>query len=178
MITVTLRDKLRKVLALAQSGQAGERDAAKNLLDKLLKENNLTIDDINSDEKDIRWFTIGKSPDAKKLMMQIYFMVTGENEISYWTSRRLPGEIAFMVTKTQAADMETYFSILMPALKKELTKARDIAFNAFCLKNNIVSGKSSGDDKELTPEEIRRLISISLYQNSMEPTPFRRQIQN
>lgn len=47
-----------------------------------------------------------------------------------------------------------------------------------CLKNNIVSGKSSGDDKELTPEEIRRLISISLYQNSMEPTPFRRQIQN
>lgn len=177
MITETLRDKLRKVLAMAQSGEAGERDAARNLLDRLLKENNLTIDDISDDTQDIRWFTIGKGPDAKKLMMQIYFMVTGENETSYWTSRRCPGEIGYMVTKTQAADMETYFSILMPALKKELTKARDIAFSAFCLKNNVVSGKSSGDDKELTPEEIRRLVSISLYQNSMEPTPFRRQIE-
>ena len=177
MVNESLRAKLRKVLALAQSGQAGERDAARNLLDKLLKENNLTIDDIDSDEKDIRWFTIGKGPDAKKLMMQIYFMVTGENETSYWTNKNCPGEIGYMVTKTQAADMETYFSILMPALKKELAKARDVAFGAFCLKNNIVSGKSSGDDKELTPEEIRRLMSIALYQNSMEPTPFRRQIE-
>lgn len=177
MITETLRDKLRKVLALAQSGQAGERDAARNLLDRLLKEHNLTIDDINSDEQDIRWFKIGKGPDAKRLMMQIYFMVTGENQTSYWTKKGYPGEIGYMVTKTQAADMETYFSILMPAMKKELAKARDIAFSAFCLKNNIGSGKSSGDDKELTPEEIRRLISISLYQNTMEPTPFRRQIE-
>lgn len=177
MITETLRDKLRKVLAMAQSGEAGERDAARNLLDRLLKGNNLTIDDINSDEKDIRWFTIGKGPDAKKLMMQIYFMVTGENETSYWTNRHYPGEVAFMVTKTQAADMETYFSVLMPALKKELTKARDIAFSAFCLKNNVCSGKSSVDEKKLSPEEIRRLVSISLYQNSMEPTPFRRQIE-
>lgn len=176
MITETLRDKLRKVLALAQSGQAGERDAAKNLLDKLLKENNLTIDDINDDTEDIRWFTIGKGPDAKRLMMQIYYMVTGTTEVSYWKDRRSPGKIGYMVTKTQAADMETYFSILMPALKKELAKARKIAFDAFCLKNNVVSGKNSGDDKELTPEELRDLMAIKLYQNSMEPTPFRRQI--
>lgn len=177
MITESLRDKLRKVLALAQSGQAGERDAAKNLLNKLLKENNLTIADISDDTQDIRWFKIGKSPDAKKLMMQIYFMVTGENETSYWRNRHLPGEIGYMVTKAQAADMETYFSILMPALKKELAKARDIAFSAFCLKNNVVSGKSDADPGKLTEEELRRLMSIALYQNTMEPTPFRRQIE-
>ena len=36
-MTETLKEKLRKVLALAREGESGERNAAKTLLEKILK---------------------------------------------------------------------------------------------------------------------------------------------
>lgn len=134
MITETLRDKLRKVLALAQSGQAGERIAAQAILEKLLLVNGLTLADIQDDKAERTWFRIGREPEMKDLINQIYCQVTNNTKLTYYTYKN---EIAYEVTKVQAAEIRELYSVYAPALRKELVKAREIAVTAFFCKNNI-----------------------------------------
>lgn len=127
-IPESLREKLRKLSELAEVGIDGERMAAKNRLLKLLRDNNLTIDDISSEVKELRWLKVRRGPQAKQLMIQFYFMVTGESRCEF---REYRSELGFVITKSQAAEMETYYSVLAPALKKEIEKSIDIAASAF-----------------------------------------------
>lgn len=177
MITETLRDKLRKVLALAQSGQAGERDAAKNLLDRLLKENNLTIDDISNDSVEVHWFKTGRNADMNDLLAQIYFMVTDTHETTTYRSPARKGCIGFKVTAVQAADMEAYYSVLAPALRKEMNRYRRLVVDSFCQKHELFA-RSEGPHRDLSPEEIAYLRKVSLFQNAIDKVDFRRQIES
>lgn len=175
MITETLRDKLRKVLALAQSGQAGERIAAQAILDKLLLVNGLTLADIQDDKVEKTWFKIGREPEMKDLINQIYFRVTNNTEVKYYTYKN---EIAYEVTKVQAAEIRELYSVYAPALRKELAKARKIAVNAFFCKNNICSDMSGDyDPKKLSSDELQRIVAVAAYAAHMKETPVHKQIE-
>lgn len=175
MITETLRDKLRKVLALAQSGQAGERIAAQVILDKLLLVNGLTLADIQDDKVEKTWFKIGREPEMKSLINQIYCQVTNNTRIKYYIYKN---EIAYEVTKVQAAEIRELYSVYAPALRKELAKAREMAVDAFIYKNKITSDVSEDDDpKELSPDELQRILAVAAYASRMKETPVHKQIE-
>lgn len=176
MVNESLLDKLRKVLAIAQSGEAGERDAAKNLLDRLLADNGLTMDDLSDNRKEKIWLKLRRAPEMRSLMLQIYFMVSGESHVEYWECKATQ-EVAFMLTKIQAAQMRELYSVYAPALEKELKKARDVATRAFLLKNDIGSGKVPESDRKLTPEEMRELLAVFAYAENINKTNIYRQIE-
>lgn len=171
----SIREKLRKVLALAQNGEAGERQAAQNLLEKILFDNGLTFADLDDNETEVHYFKIGRSADMRALMCQIYFMVTNTHRTNTWTSNKHPGCIGFEVTRVQAADMEAYYSVLAPAMKKDMERLRRNMQDAFFLKNGLYAA-SAGPDHELTDEEIQRLKHIWALQNAVGKVEFRRQI--
>lgn len=174
-IPESIREKIRKVLALAQAGEVGERNAAQTLLKKLLADNGLTLDDILEEKVEIHWFKVGRSEDNKELIKQIYFMVADVNQTDVWTSKCHPGCYGFKVTAVQAADMETYYSILAPAMKKEMQRYRRNMRDAFFLKNGITSTHKD-PDREITPEEWAHLMQIWALQDAVEKVEFRRQI--
>lgn len=177
MITESFRDKLRKVLAIAQSGQAGEREAAQNLLRNLLRENGLTVEDLDDDAAEIHFFKTGRSADMKELLAQIYFMVTDTHDASTWTNKRYPGCIGFKVTKLQAADIETYYSVLAPAMKREMQRYRRNMREAFYLKNGLFAASPNPEAREFTQEELEHMRQIWALQNAVEKVDFRRQIE-
>lgn len=175
MITETLRDKLRKVLALAQSGQAGERIAAQAILDKLLLVNGLTLADIQDDKVEKTWFKIGREPEMKSLINQIYCQVTNKNEIKYFEYKN---EIAYEVTKVQAAEIRELYSVYSPALRKELGKARELALDAFIQKNKIFSDATDDSEpRELSTDELQRILAVAAYASQMKKTPVHKQIE-
>lgn len=174
-IPESIREKLRKVLALAQNGEAGERSAAQTLLKKLLADNGLTFADLDDNETEVHYFKIGRSADMRALMCQIYFMVTNTHRTNTWTSNSHPGCIGFEVTRVQAADMEAYYSVLAPAMKKEMERLRRNMQDAFFLKNGLYAASSEPNHK-LTDEEIQHLKHIWALQNAVEKVEFRRQI--
>lgn len=175
MITETLRDRLRKILALAQSGEDGERTAARLMLDRLLLAHGLTMADIQDEAKEKTWFKIGRSPEMKELINQIYCKVTNRNRIEYYV---YGNEIAYMVTKVQAAEIRELFSVYAPALRKELKKSRQVALDAFIHTNGIYSDVGADSDpKELSDDELERIIVVAAYARNMEKTPVHRQIE-
>lgn len=175
MITETLRDRLRKVLALAQSGEDGERTAARELLDRLLKENNLTMADIDSGRVEIHWFKTGRSVEMKELAAQIYFMVTDTHEVDIYSRAGDQGCVGFKTTAVQAADIEAYFSVLAPALKKEMARYRKLVVDSFVQKHRLFA-QSAGPHRDLSPEERAYLDKVWNFQNAIDKVDFHRQI--
>ena len=171
-----MKDKLRKVLALAQSGQAGERENAQMLLEKLLFDKGLTLADLDESEVEIHWFKTGRSADMKDLIAQIYFMVTDTHSADVYRNKRHPGCIGLKVTRIQAADIESYYSVLAPALKKELNRYRCLVRDSFFQKHGLFA-QSEGPHEKLTPEEIEYLKQVWQFQNAIDRVDFRRQIE-
>lgn len=171
----TISDRLRKILALAQSGEDGERTAARLMLDRLLLAHGLTMADIQDEAKEKTWFKIGREREMKDLIIQIYAEVTHNHTIKYYTCKH---KIAFEVTKLQAAEILEKYSIYSRALKKELERARKVAFTAFILKNDIYSDTVEDyDPKELSSDELRDILAGAAYARNMEKTPVHRQIE-
>ena len=50
MVQDSIMEKLRKIKALAENGVGGERIAAQEALDRLLKEHGLTLEDISDEQ--------------------------------------------------------------------------------------------------------------------------------
>lgn len=176
MITETLRDRLSCLLELSQSGHPGERTAAKETLEKLLKENNLTIDDIDSGEVKVRWVKVGRNFELKELATQIYFMVTDTHEADIYYESGKQNFIGFRMTAAQAANVEAYYSVLAPALQKEMARYRKLVVDAFVRKNKLVPA-SPGPSRDVSPEERRYLDSVWGFQNAIDKVDFRRQTE-
>lgn len=172
-----IKDRLRKVLALAESGAPGEREAAKNMLDKLMKQYNVSIQDIVDETMAKHEFNVGRDKIWHKLLMQVWVQVTDRIDVNFWT--RGCCTVIFECTKMEAVEIENRYSIYKQALEKELEDQRDTVFKAFIYKNNIVSNKSSGSDSDvsLTPEEKVKLAKVLHAMEFMERTQIRKQIE-
>lgn len=142
---------------------------------KLLLVNSLTLADIQDDKVEKTWFKIGREPQMKDLIIQIYFRVTNNSQVKYFTYKN---EIAFEVTKVQAAEIRELYSVYAPALRKELAKAKEMAVDAFLCKNHICSDMSGdGDLKELSSDELQRIVAVAAYASQMKETPVHKQIE-
>lgn len=78
--------KLRKLLALAQRGEGGEKDNAQRMLEKLLARHGMSIDDLVDDRREIRWFPISTKYD-RKLAAQIMSKVCNSDSPGLYISK-------------------------------------------------------------------------------------------
>lgn len=149
--------KLRKLLALAERGEGGEKVNAQRMLDKLLARHGLTIDDLVDDRREIRWFPAGNKFD-RPLAAQILAKVCNTFKPSTFTSAKRKKQVGVELTPAEAIEFELYYS----TLRKALAASFDDAYSAFVQANNLFpDSPSENADRTLTDRDLRVLAMAS-----------------
>ena len=164
----SIKDKLKKIKALADNGVSGEAENAKQILNDLLLKYNITIDELISTEKETYSFEF-KNKSQKELLFQIYGKVTNKPRLSYYTYRTVKNCIGFDLTPMQYAEINLLYGVYSEALeseKKILSKRhkeeRNLFTAAFIRKHNIYPDvESEQDQKEIDIEKILKVLRMS-----------------
>lgn len=148
--------KLRKLLALAERGEGGEKDNAQRMLDKLLARHGLTIADLSDERREIRWFPIVNNYD-RRLASQIMAKVSNTFDIGTYKSKGRPKQIGVEVTPAEAIEFEIHYD----TLRKALTEHFKDAFSAFVQANRLFPSGPSTDIEPLPTERDFRVMAMA-----------------
>ncbi len=124
-----IREKLEKILRLAERGVGGEKVNAQRQLDKLLKKYELTLNDIKRPEKQMYWFKpVGQF--EKGLLLQCYAIIVNTAEPMQY---KRPREKGYELTPRQYLELCSMFDYYKRRWEKDL----HIFFIAFIQKQNL-----------------------------------------
>jgi hypothetical protein len=141
-----IKERLLKLLALAQRGVGGEKKNAQRFLERELKKHGLTIADLDdSHSPTIDCLFSFKNKTERQLLVQILCMVTQSKTISSRRPRNAK-KILVELTTVQKFEVDMFYS----AYKRDLAKTLDNALTAFIAKNHIYSGVNSDEPEQST----------------------------
>lgn len=132
----------KKLKALADKGVGGEKTNATTMLNNLLKKHNLTIEDIEGEEKKDYFFKL--KPEDLQLWNQIIHKVNweikcyGEFPKKKIKELNLRGNYMITCTVSEYIEIETMLEIYTRLYKEEL----EIFYTAFCTANDLLVGGS------------------------------------
>lgn len=175
------KELILKVAALAQQGVGGEKTNAEAMLHRLLKSNNMTLEDLESakNSKRERMFFIGK-PYFKSLLAQIIFKVLNVNNYSI-TDYKLLKKIGVNLTDGEFVRVSMLFEIYSAALQRERQRLikrhaeeRKILFTAFIHKHELYSNQPNKNKKTaLSEDEISKILQAM---RDLENVPVREEL--
>lgn len=170
----TIKEKLRKIKALADKGIDFEAKAAQFQLEKLLSKYNLSIEDIFDETKKPRMFKVRNL--EKRLFIQNVAAVIGNRwrEIYYYNGK--PSEKYIEMTDQEFVDFEQQFSFHRKQLKKECKKAFDELIKAYCYKHDLFNKDISKDDRQESIMSLDDYFSILQVVEKLENVTFRKQL--
>lgn len=162
-----LQSRLRKLQALAERGEGGEKENARRMLDKMLARHGLTIHDLTDERREIRWFPAANNYD-RRLAAQIMAKVCNTDHPGIYTSKGRPKKIGVEVTPAEAVEFEIHYDVLRKAIADHF----DDAFSAFVQANRLFA-ESGGVDRDLTERDIRVMEMAS----ATTPTPVNQRLE-
>lgn len=121
-------NRLQGLLALTASNNVHEAQSAQAKLEALCKKYKIDILDLCNveEEKEVHWFRYD-SANSKTIILQTAGKVLGEDGNSYYTNRSKQLYVGFKCTKSAAAELGLWWSVMRAAFK-EHEKASTIAF--------------------------------------------------
>ena len=164
-----LQARLRKLLALAERGEGGEKENARRMLDKMLERHGLTIHDLTDERREIRWFPAPKAFDSR-LAAQILAKVCGTSDISLYKSKGRQKQVGVEVTPAEAVEFEIHYDTLRQALAEHFKDA----FAAFVQANRLYA-PSRQDDAECSLSE--RDFAVMQMASAITPTPVHQRLE-
>lgn len=176
-----LMRRIAKILALAERGEAGEKDTAQAMLANILKKHGLTLDDIE-DKPARKWVEVTFSgAHEKKLMFQIVRKVTqATGALSYKFLKKTRSRVYVELSPAEHVEVEFMFEVMKKALADEFDKV----LTAFIHTNQLYgpSAKSDDDDDdedepELTHEQRARQRQIAHMAMGMSKVDVRKAIK-
>ena len=174
----SIKNKLKKLLALAERGVQGEAENARRLLEKLCKEHGISIEEL-LDENQKKWygFNIGRRKVYKDLFSQCYFMITDTSTMPYKSLSQ--SKIAVELTAMQYAELVSLYEWHKANFNKDLEELEKNITLAYCRKHRIFSHSESDDNdsEELSPEDIERIWKIIHLQESLNDNHYRKMIE-
>jgi len=152
-MTEPIKEKLRKVYALALRGTDGEKEVAKRLLTDLLKKHKLTLADIETEERTYIEFSYQHTME-RDLLVQIGARVLDSDTVSFRVDKK-KRRLYIRLTRVEAIDMEMLYSTFRVALMDEL----DRFLVGFYAKHQLCNQSDTDKPKKstLTQEEIERI---------------------
>lgn len=72
-----LLQKIKRVQALAERGEGGEKENAAALLERMMKQYGISESDIAEERREMAWFRY-KTPLEEKLLAQVIYSVVGD----------------------------------------------------------------------------------------------------
>ena len=138
-----IKERLRKILALVKGGVEGEKEAAKFLLNKLLKEYQVKLEDIEEEEVNDYCFKY-RSVLERRLMHQIYWSVTSSKDGYFLQSSK---EFVCSLTEVQKVIFTDLKEFYLREYRVEKKRMEELFITAFIHKYNIY-GKSENKKEE------------------------------
>ena len=149
-----LEAKLLKIKALAERGEGGEKEAAIKMNQKLLKKYDIDEKALQKDKLSKHWFTY-ETDIEENLLVQIFYMVTGDPEYFRRTSRTRGTQCGCICTDFEKTEIRFYFEFYKDALNQEL----EAFLMAFKLKNHLFPDESA---RCFVPEEEEEISEMLL----------------
>lgn len=159
-----LRERIEKIKALAERGVGGEKDTAQKKLDKLLKDNGLTIESLESEEIHYYLFSYSSSY-SKKLLFQVMYKVLS-TKVSYYRTKHTRNKVGVYCTHSQKIEIELDYEFYLNLFEEEV----DSLLSAFIQEQDLFpndAGSVQVDISTLTPEEKERMLKQQAYQQNI-----------
>jgi len=163
----------KKLLALSERGDDGEKDNAKQMLYAYLLKHNITIDDIKGvQRKD--WLVQGIPKECRQIFINLVASIVGKNNQIWETQRATNFVVSF--SDSEHIEFEDKWIQYKKAFKKEVAKLkfqqkkeRKLLVDAFLHKHNLFSSSpSENSSAELTAEELEEIRQIIAMKNKMD----------
>jgi hypothetical protein len=168
----SIKSKILKLHALAESGNTHEAKNAQAMLERWLMQYGLTLDEILSEKDEVRWYKFKvRNKLERKLLMQCYFFVKNLSKCSY---KQGTGIIAFELTSYEFAEITNYYEWHRVQLAKEYKALQQDFVEAYALKHGLTSSCDSGEPEELTEEQLKKLAKILTLMKTVEDTSYRK----
>lgn len=148
--------KLRKLQALAERGEGGEKVNAQRMLEKLLARHGLSLDDLADELREIRWFPAANRFD-RRLAAQIMAKIGNTDDPGIYSSKQRPKHVGVETTPAEAVEFELHYD----TLRKALAEHFDDAFSAFVQANRLFSSLPSDDQPPVLSERDFRVMSMA-----------------
>ena len=147
---------LKKIQALAERGDRGEREAARKQLERLMEKYNVQEADLSNEIVSIHWFKFANEYE-RKLLHQVGYKIAPSREIyAHTEGKGKRTEHGIKCTKAEALQISIEFDFYKRLMKEEM----DFFYRAFIQKHEIFSDAPPPDDRrspKLTREELFRM---------------------
>lgn len=180
-ITKEVKNKLQKILALAEKGSEGEKITAQKLLDELLKKYELTLEDIAQSEEEKKVEIYLSSEMEFNLLSQIIYKVKNVSRFSYW---KFGKRYIIKCTENQRIEINNQFEFYNKLFKKEYTKEkkkfREDFFKAYIYKHKIWCESNEEENNETAdsqPIDLDRLQRIYMYKKNMSNETYYKKLE-
>ena len=172
----SIRNKLKKLLALAEQGVQGEAENARRLFEKLCKEYGISIEEL-LDENQMKFyrFNIGRNALYKDLFVQCYCKVVQKDSLSYHQASR--SQISVKMTALQYAELVSLFEWHKANFDKDFEEMKNNILLAYCRKHHLYGDVKHDNNMKLTDDECKRLLKIMFMQESLNDNQYHRLLE-
>ena len=165
----------KKLKALAERGEDGERANAQALLKRLMHKHGITADMIEQETTEMHYFNVDEKYEWLLLQICAVVMQSGKIQRAIFPKEvieehSLPGNIGIICTSAQCIEIDCIYSILQPHYEKEVGLFRV----AFLYKHNLLYDSGEQKQSEYTTREQDRIIRIA---QQVKKETVRKQIQ-
>lgn len=173
-----LMRRISKILALAERGEAGEKETAQAMLANILARHKLTLDDIAA-KPARKWAEVTFSGKHEKLLMcQIIRKVTQQRDFYVKRPPKARGRFFVELSPAEQVEVEFMFEVMKRALLAEMDKVVE----AFICANSLFGPRAEkneddeDDEPEITPERRAYLRQVAAMAMGMNRVDVRRAI--
>jgi hypothetical protein len=169
------KERLAKIIALAEQGIGGEKKNAEEIIQRLLAENKITVADIDESAEETKQLYTLKWEDerSKHLVFLMLKKVVGNKleNIKMFRSHGNAKKLDVMMNPSQYVEFRYLYDLYLEELNKEISAL----FKAFVFKNDLFKAdKDSTPPKaQPNPDEIDRIVK---HMKGIDPLNVRKAI--
>lgn len=165
----SLVKRLHKIQALAERGDRGERESARQMLADLCRKYGLTPESFSDTEKRVYEFEIGRAPELVTLFVQCYSKVCQVNRID--CSQVSRNRVRVSLTAVQRAELLELFEWHKSNFREELKEMKETIIRAYIGKHRIFSDQSL-ENPDPEPVDMQRVWKILQMQSVLSDRKF------
>lgn len=162
-----LKERLKKIQALAERGVGGEKESAQKKLEKLLAENGMTEADLHEDETHYYLFSYSGGPYRERLLSQIMYKVMGhESHFAMYKSKHTRNKFGIYCTPAQKIEIDLDYEFYCNLFENEV----NLLLSAFIQKQELFPADAPHENldlNEMTPQEREEFIKQRAYQGAI-----------
>ena len=169
----------KKIKALADRGEGGEKVNSENKLQQLMKKHRITTEEIEGEQQLDYFFNI-KTIRERRLWLQVISLVNreikkyGEFPPDIIKAKALPGNYMIVCTVAEYIEVQAMYDFY----KNLYTQEEEIFYTAFLHTNNLLLAPKEGEEvAEYSEEEKKHMFRAVNMSKNITKSTYRKQLE-